>query len=136
MALTTIGMIIAGAVANSVAFTGGNAIYHAMDKSGSLAEMHRHNLAMENLSHSQKEWNENRMKHLDYLAQQRQKHDTARRDFMKMEDSIQEYESKYPKPTIDNFYTKSDQQKKYEKTFITGSVVAGAIIPPLIQKFV
>ena len=65
-----VGMMIGSAVANAVAFIGGNAIYGLVRKQGASEEVERHNRAMEELHRAWIEWSQKRQARLDYLNEQ------------------------------------------------------------------
>ena len=125
-------MMIGGAVANASAFIGGNAIYHALDAQNAAEERKRHDLAIEKLNKQSAEWNQNRIKHLDFLSEQRQKKLQAKSDFLDMADAIRQYDKINPQPKLNHFYQPSDSQKKYEQMYIAGSVIGSAAISKLI----
>ena len=130
--MAAIGMMIAGAVANASAFIGGNAIFHAVDAQNAAEERKRHDLAIEKLQKQSAEWSRNRIKHIDYLNEQRQKKFQAKSDFKEMESSIMDFTERNPQPELSHFYQPSSEQKNYEKTYIAGSIIGSA----LLSKFI
>jgi hypothetical protein len=68
MIMATLAVIIAGAIANAIAFTGGQAIY-AVARGGSDPEKERirHDKAVEDLSKATVDWEEKRQKTLDFI---------------------------------------------------------------------
>ncbi len=125
-------MMIGGAIANASAFVGGNAIFHAFDGQNAAKERKRHDLAIEKLNRQSAEWNQNRIKHLDFLSEQRQKKLQAKSDILDMEDAIREYDRKNPQPNLSHFYQPSEKQKNYERAYIAGSVIGSAALSKLI----
>ena len=125
-------MTLFGAVANATAFVGGNAMFHAFDAQNAADERKRHDLAIEKLQKQSAEWNQNRIKHLDFLAEQRQKKSQAKSDFLDMTDAIRQYDRINPEPKLSHFYQPSEKQKNYEQMYIAGSVIGSAALSKLI----
>ncbi len=121
-------MMAVGAVANATAFIGGNAVYHALDSQNAAEERKRHDLAIEKLQKQSAAWSQNRIKHLDFLAEQRQKTMHAKSDILDMKDAIRQYDEINPQPKLTHYYAPSDQQKKYEQAYIAASVIGSAAI--------
>ena len=127
--MATIALIIGGAIANALAFTGGNYLFKQLDKSGD-DERIRHDKAMEELQRVTLEWNENRVKTLDYLNRQMQLEKQTSSDFDDVDNALKLYNEVTnstlqiaPKPELREFYQPSEKQKYYEYLFITGSIV-------------
>ena len=127
--MATIALIISGAIANALAFTGGNYLFKKLDKSGA-DERIRHDKAMEELQRVTVEWNENRVKTLDYLNRQIQLEKQTSADFDDVDNALKLYNEVTnstlqipPKPELRDFYQPSDKQKYYEYLFITGSII-------------
>ena len=125
-------MMLGGAVANATAFIGGNAIFHALDAQNAAEERKRHDLAIEKLQKENAEWSQNRIKHLDFLAEQRQKQHQAKSDILDMKDSIRQYDEINPKPKLTQYYKPSQTQKNYEQAYIAASIIGSAAISKFI----
>jgi hypothetical protein len=70
------------------------------------------------------EWNQNRIKHLDFLAEQQRNKLQVKSDFMDMEDVIREILSQNNLIIIKS----SSTQKNYEQTYIAGSIIESAVL--------
>lgn len=127
--MATIGVIIGAAVANAVAFTGGNAIMHAVEGgSNTAAERERHDKAMEELNKANIAWNEKRQKTLDYLNRRLHDQQQSDEDFADADQALRVYNSLMEKrPKLSDFYTPSEPQKQSEYLFILGSVILTGI---------
>ena len=122
--MATVAMLIGGAILNAAAFTGGNALYHLFDHSGSEAERERHDKAIETLNKATAEWQQKRLKNIDFMNRRakeeyRSKHELAETDY-----ALAHLPHPLPpKPELSNFYKPSDHQKEYEYAFIIGGLV-------------
>ena len=54
--MASVAMLIGGALANALAFTGSSYLFHRLSKDSIDAERKRHNLAIEALQKAQIEW--------------------------------------------------------------------------------
>ena len=63
---------IGGSLFAAFAFSGASYIFRLLDKGGYSAEMHRHNIAMENLSKAREAWYEEEIRKKDEIARKRQ----------------------------------------------------------------
>lgn len=139
--MATLGILIGGAIANAVAFTGGQAIYHAVEKGPDPeVERERHDKALEALSKANNEWNHKRQETLDYVNRRLRREGQAERDFEDVDEALALYRRTHPdlkptwgkKPTLSDFYEPSETQKAYEYAFIIGGTMATGL---LLYKF-
>ena len=136
-------MMIGGAITNALAFTGGNYLFSNMGKNNDAeAERERHNKAMEQLEAETTAWNKKRTERLDFINEQLQKEHHAVQTYDDVDRAMKEYyfvTSKQlpdlqPEPTLNDFYTPSDDQKNREITFVVlGMGVTGFIAWKLIN---
>ena len=63
-------MLIGGALANVLAFTGGSYLFHRVSKDSIDAERKRHDLAIEALQKAQIEWAHKRQQRIDFINNQ------------------------------------------------------------------
>jgi hypothetical protein len=136
--MATVAVILGGAIANALAFTGGQALFRALEgNSGAAQERKRHDLAVEKLNTSVAEWNLKRQKTLDYLNRELQKQMQTKSDFSDVDEALRLYNSVSsspvspawgPKPVLGDFYTPSDAQLNGEKMFIIGTVALTGVI--------
>jgi hypothetical protein len=127
--MATIGVIIGAAIANAVAFTGGNANMHAVDGSGnSAAERERHDRAIEELNKANVAWNEKRQKTLDYLNRRLHNQQQSQDDFADADQALRVYNLiMEKKPKLSDFYAPSEPQKQGEYLFIGSVIVTGVV---------
>jgi hypothetical protein len=133
-------MMIGTAVVNALAFTGGNYLFNTLgDRENGEVERLRHNKAVEDLQRATEDFNEKRMKTLDFVNRELQARRQAESDFNDVDEALRLYnqvtardEHKINlgiKPTLENFYTPSDQQQNYEYIFIMGGIgITGLLV--------
>jgi hypothetical protein len=130
---TAIAMMIGSAVVNALAFTGGNYLFSTLgDRENGEAERIRHNEAVEDLQKATEDFNEKRMKTLDFVNRELQARRQAESDFNDVDEALRLYnevtvkdEHKINlgmKPTLANFYKPSEEQQNYEYIFIVGGI--------------
>ena len=137
--MASVVMMVAGAVINAVAFTGGNYLFSMIDKNGAQAEAQRHNAAIEKLNREQTDYNIKRSKNLDWLNAQNARKQEATNELYSVNSAFDTYKKLYgqepalphpnlQEPTLD--YIPSDEQQKYETVFVgvgTAASVVGAV---------
>ena len=70
------------------AFSGASYIFCLLDKGGYSAEMHRHNIAMENLSKAREAWYEEEIRKKDEIARKRQELFVSREDMSSVDKAL------------------------------------------------
>ena len=63
----TVAIIIGSAIANALAFVGGNALYDKFGRSDGSDERIRHDKAIEDLQKASTDWNQKRLETLDFI---------------------------------------------------------------------
>ncbi len=122
-------VMLTAAILNAAAFTGGNAIYRALEGDHSASEERkRHDLALEKLNKDTSEWNENRLKMIDYINTQREKARQTNSDFSDAEYAMSQLEQ----PKLEHYYSPSKGQKEGEWTFVIGETMLSALITHFI----
>ncbi len=128
--MASVAVLIGGAIANAVAFTGGQALFHAAHGGPTAgAERERHDRAIEKLNAATVEWNKSRQKTLDYLNRELRKElhvDAALKVYNSL--TTRMHPSWGPKPVLADFYTPGNAQLKSEYAFIFGTVVVTGIL--------
>ena len=135
---TAVAMLVGGAIVNGLAFTGSSYMFHAFDKPNADKERKRHDLAIEQLNRDTELWNEERKRKLDFINEELMKRNIAARDLSHMDDAMKLYNvffnentiSLSPKPTLNQYYQPSEEQRKYEYLWIilgTGVVGFGGL---------
>ena len=131
-----VGMMIGSAVANAVAFIGGNAIYGLFNKQGASEEVERHNRAMEELQRASTEWSQRRQTRLDYLNEQLRREQHANKVFTDVDEAMRLYyeatggdeqELKNvpyvgDEPSLSDYFKPSGEQQTYELIFLAGGI--------------
>lgn len=128
-------MMVAGAVANALAFSGSNYMFHSLE--GGSDERKRHDEAEEKLQNATKEWNQKRTNTLDYLNVELQKQKLAENDFTDVDVAMEIYKEYHPdknivmspKPVLSQFYTPGKTQQYGEYAIIaSGMTLAGIVV--------
>ena len=127
--MATVAMMIGGAVVNALAFSGGNYLFSHMG-SNADEERKRHDKAMEQLEAAQAKWSKERTQRLDFINEQLQKEHHAEQEFSDVDTAMKQYyyitgkelPELEPEPTLSDFYTPSEDQKKREISFIIGGM--------------
>jgi len=138
---TAIAMLIGGAIVNALAFSGSNYAFHMLDKSKADVEKKRHDLAIEKLNEDTEKWSKDRRRKLDFINQELMKQNIAARDQKHMDDAMRLYSIYYPestshtstatlpKPKLSDYYTPSEEMRKYEYLWIIlGTTAVGFIV--------
>ena len=84
-------MLIGGALANALAFTGSSYLFHRLSAENIDAERKRHDAAIEALQKAQVEWEHNREQKIDFINNQLRLEQKAETKFTKLNDAMREY---------------------------------------------
>ena len=68
--MASVAMLIGGALANALAFTGSSYLFHRLSKDSIDVERKRHDLAIEKLQAAQIEWTHKRQQRIDFINNQ------------------------------------------------------------------
>ena len=68
--MASVAMLIGGALANALAFTGSSYLFHTLSKDSIDGKRKRHDLAIEKLQKVQIEWVHKRQERLDFINNQ------------------------------------------------------------------
>ena len=128
--MASIAMMLGGALANALAFTGSSFLFSNLSKDRIDKERKRHDLAIEKLQKEQIEWQQKRQERIDFINKQLMLEKKAQVKFTELEDAMREYYSVFgerlkplpPEPVLSDFYTPSDDQHERELAFITLSM--------------
>ena len=132
-------MLIGGALANALAFTGSSCLFHRLSADNIDAERKRHDLATEKLQAAQLEWAHKRQQRIDFNNQLRLEC-AAETKFTELNDAMREYHEVFghelhragplgalpplpQEPVLSNFYTPTDEQHYRKLGFIALSMV-------------
>lgn len=126
-------MMVGGAVVNALAFTGSNFLFSSISKQQIDKERKRHDLALEKLARAKEDWEQQRVKYLDYLNKRMMQQKLSEKTFSNVNEALrvysevtgENYDLKLPpKPKLSDFYTPSDDQQIRELVWILGGTAA------------
>ena len=86
--MASIAMLIGGALANALAFTGSSYLFHRLSADNIDAERKRHDAAIEALQKAQMEWADKRQ---DFINNQLRLERKAETKFTELNDAMREY---------------------------------------------
>ena len=123
-------MLIGGALANALAFTGSSYLFHRLSKDSIDAERKRHNAAIEKLQAAQIEWAHKCQQRIDFINNQLRLERKAETKFIELNDAMREYHEAFGhelpplprEPALSDFYTLNDEQHYRELGFIVLSM--------------
>ena len=124
-------MLIRGALANALAFTGSSYLFHRLSADSIDAERKRHGAAIEKLQVAQLELACKRQQQIDFINNQFKLERKAETKFTELNDAMREYHEilghelpPLPRgPALSDFYTPTDEQHYRELGFIVLSMV-------------
>lgn len=129
--MTSIAMLVGGAVVNALAFSGSNYLFSTMRHSGLEEERKRHDLAIEELQSAHERWSKRRTERLDWINDELKRREHAIKTFSDADEAMREYYRVTGKkvvadrePVLSDFYTPSPAQKDREFIFIIVSMAA------------
>ena len=129
--MASVAMLIRGALANALAFTGSNYLFHRLPADNIDAERKRHDAAIEALQKAQIEWTHKRQQRIDFINNQLRLERKAETKFGELNNTIREYHEvfghKLPplpqEPVSSDFYTPTDEQHYRELGVIALSMI-------------
>ena len=121
-------MLIGGALANALAFTGSSCLFSRLSKEKVDAERKGHNEAIEQHQKAQIEWVQGRV---DFINKQLRFECKAETIFTELYDAMREYHEVFGhelpalprEPVLSDFYTPSNEQHDRESAFTTLSMI-------------
>ena len=124
-------MLIGGALANALAFTGSSYLFHRLSADNIDAERKRHDAAIEALQKAQIEWTHKQQQRIDFNNNQLRLERKAETKFTELNDAMREYHEVFGdelrplprEPVLSDFYTLPDEQHHRELEFITLSMI-------------
>ena len=134
--MASIAMMLGGALANALAFTGSSFLFSRLSKDSIDKERKRHDLAIEKLQKAQVEWQQKRQQRIDFINKQLMLEKKAEAKFTELNDAMREYYSVFGKhleplphePVLSDFYAPDDGQHERELAFITLSMVGIGVV--------
>src|SRR5271155_5780026 len=138
--MATIAILIGGAIANAVAFVGGNALYDKFGRTDGSEERIRHDRATEDLQRATSEWNQKRLETLDFINNKLREKSEFRNTFDDVDRALDFYNETHAgahlqlnaPPSLNDFYKPFSDQQYYETVVVT---VVGSIIGYAAYKF-
>ena len=124
-------MLIEGALANALAFTGSSYLFHRLSKDSINAKRKRHDSAIEKLQKAQIEWAHKWQQRIDFINNQLRLERKAETKFIELNDAMREYHEVFghelppllQEPVLSDFYTLTDEQHYRELGFIALSMI-------------
>ena len=118
--MASVEMLIGGAFANALAFTGGSYLFNRLSKDSIDAKRKRHNAVIEKLQKAQIEWAHKQQQRIDFINNQLRLERKAETKFTKLNDAMKEYFEVFGhvfhgaplprEPVLSDFYTLTDEQ--------------------------
>ena len=129
--MASVAMLIVGALANALAFTGSSYLFHRLSKDSIDKERRRHDAAMEMLQAAQKEWAHERQQRIDFINKQLRLERKAETKFTELNDAMRGYHEVFGhelpplprKSVLSDIYTPSDEWHYRELGFITLNMI-------------
>ena len=111
-------MLIGGALANALAFTGSSYLFSRLSVSSIDTERKRHDLVTEQLQKAQIEWAHKRQQRVDFINKQLRLERASETKFTELNDAMREYHELFghelpplpQEPVLSDYYTPSDEQ--------------------------
>ena len=124
-------MLIGGALANALAFTGSSYLFHRLSADNIHAERKRHDLAIEALQKAQIDWAHKLQQRINFINNQLRLKRAAETKFTELNDAMREYHEVFrhelpplPRdPVLSDFYTPTNEQHYRELGFIVSSMI-------------
>ena len=116
--MASVAMLIGGALANALAFTGSSYLFHRLSANSIDTKRARHNVAIEKLQKAQIEWAHKRQQQIDFINKQLRLERKAETKFTEFNDVMREYHEVFGhelpplprEPVLSNCYTPSNEQ--------------------------
>ena len=110
-------MLIGGALANALAFTGSSYLFHRLSADNIDAERKRYDAAIEALQAAQIEWAHKRQEQIDFINNQFRLERKAETKFKELNVAMREYHEVFDhelpplprEPVLSDFYTRTDE---------------------------
>ena len=129
--MASVAMLIRGALANALAFTGSSYLFHRLSADNIDAERKRHDAAIEALQKAQMVWSHNQQQRIDFINNQLRLERKAETKFTELINAMRECHEVFGhelpplprEPVVSNFYTPTDEQHYRELGFIALSMI-------------
>ena len=129
--MASVVMLIGGALANALAFTGSSYLFLRLSKNSIDKERKRHDLTIEQLQKAQIEWAQKRQERIDFANKQLRLERKAETKFTELNDAMREYHEVFGhelpplprEPVLSDYYTPSEEQHNRELAFFALSMI-------------
>ena len=131
--MASVAMLIGGALANALAFTGSSYLFHRLSADNTDAERKRHDVVIEKLHKAQIEWTHERQQRIDFINDQLRFEQASETKFTELNNAMREYHEVFGheflgaplprEPELSDFYTPTDEQHYRELGFIALSMI-------------
>ena len=129
--MASVAMLIRGALANSLAFTGSSYLFHRLSADNIDAERKRHDTAIEKLQAAQIEWAHKHQQRINFINNQLRLERASETKFTELNDAVREYHEVFGhevpplprEPVLSDFYTPTDEQHYRKLGFIALSMI-------------
>ena len=124
-------MLIGGALANALAYTGSSYLFHRLSADNIDAQKKRHDAAIEAFQKVQIEWADKCQQRTDFINNQLRLQRKTETKFTELYDAMREYHEVFGhelpplprEPVLSHFYTPTDEQHYRELGFIALSMI-------------
>ena len=133
--MASVAMLIRGALANALAFTGSSYLFHRLSADNINKGRKRHDAAIEALQAAQIEWTHKRQQRIDFINNQLRLERKAETKFTELNDAMREYHEVFGhelsealpplprEPVLSDFYTPTDEQHHRDLGFTALSMI-------------
>ena len=129
--MASVAMLIGGALANALAFTGSSYLFHRLSADNIDAERKRHDAEIEKLQAAQLEWAHKRQQRIDFINNKLRLEQKAETKFTELNDAMREYHEVFGhelpplprEPVLSDFYTPTNVQHYRELGLIALSMI-------------
>ena len=131
--MASVAMLIRGALANALAFTGSSYLFHRLSKESIDSERKRHDVAIEKLQKAQIEWAHKCQQRINFINNQLRLERASETKFTELNNAMREYHEVFghefrraplpQEPVLSDFYTPTNEQHYQELGFIELSMI-------------
>ena len=137
--MASVAMMLGGAIANALVFSGSSFLFSSMSKGNIESERKRHDLAIERLQKAQVKWQRERQDRIDFINKKLMLEKKSEEKFSDLSIAMRRYHDVFGKkatlrelprePRLSDFYTPSDNQHERELAFVAiGMIGVGVVL--------
>ena len=124
--MVSVAMLIGGALANALAFTGSSYLFHRLSKDSIDTERACHDMVIEQLQKAQIKWAHKHQQRIDFINNHLRLEQKVETKFTELNNAMGEYHEVFGhelpplprEPVLSDYYTPSDEQHYRELGFI------------------